>query len=83
MFKNMNELLKILLSKTIWPNSCTEADPVYVEANSQVFSSSFSQRGSTVFLLQTDQHLILRFLHVKHELHQREETHSVLVEFVL
>lgn len=40
-----------------------------VETYSEVLSSPLSQRGSAVFLLQTDQNLVLWFGHVKYILH--------------
>lgn len=45
-----------------------------VETYSEVLSSPLSQRGSAVFLLQTDQNLVLWFGHVKYILHREHRT---------
>lgn len=44
-----------------------------VETYSEVFSSPLPQRGSAVFLLQTDQNFVLWFGHIKHILQQEKK----------
>lgn len=48
------------------------ADPVNLKANSQVFSSSLSQCGSAVFLLQTDRSHSLIFYFDNSEMKQKK-----------
>lgn len=43
-----------------------------VETHSEVLSSPLTQPGSAVFLLQTDQNLVLWFGHVKYILQHRK-----------
>lgn len=45
-----------------------------VEADSQVFSFAFFGSRSFLFLLQTDQDLVLHLPHIKHVLQRRVDT---------
>lgn len=48
--------------------------PVNVEADGQVFPFAFFGRGSLLFLLEADEHLILYLLHIKHILGRERTT---------